>query len=441
VAALLGAFVFLTPRNAEALTYTVAGSNCPFGTIAATVTSSAATAFGDFTTACQALSTGACLTFTAVTSDPGTVGSSFIGTFHLINGPACGGASSNPSYGGTISASSGGTCATPAGNYNVLTKGVPAAAGSTVCGADNCTYTYGPTSSFRSVIGCGGACMYQTGSTTGGSGAYCSGTPTQVVTQQPIDNGVPNTSCQLLGTATVCAQQAATGTYCGTYNGDQVCIGTIPAGTCSVYSSGGVACTVAGTGSPATPPAPNNGTAGTPATPDLTVSSNASGTTTTTTYYSSGKTAVSTVPTNGAGNGVTENKNGTATGTGTGTGTSGTGTGDCVLAAGETGANDPSTCSGTTPSLTRSDTVQSNIQGLYTGIAASPIVAAMTAITTSMPAAGSCPTASVTLTSLTSHSYDFMSSACTVFAFNLGTLISISDAIWCLLGVLIVMSA
>ena len=132
---------------------------------------------------------------------------------------------------------------------------------------------------------------------------------------------------------------------------------------------------------------------------------------------------------------------GAGSGTGTGTGTAGSGPGDCMLQPGEAGSDDPSTCAGTTPSLTRTDTVQSNIQGLYNGIKASPIMSALGAISSSVPAAGACPTASVSLISLGSHTFDFLQTACTIFASDLSTLVAISDTIWAILGVLIVMSA
>jgi hypothetical protein len=351
------------------------------------------------------------------------------------------GSTFGPTSAGSMTSVSGAcatSCSTAAGTYNVLTTGAAAAAGSTVCGLDNCSYTYGPANTFRTVIGCGGSCKFQSAQTTGAS---CSGGATPVATTTPLDTGSQSANCQLLGSATVCATQSATGTYCGTYNGDQVCVGAVPTGTCAVYSSGGAACTVAGTGAPATPPAPNNGTAGTPATPDLTVSQQTMTGTTTTAYYGAVKTGGSTTAVNGAGTGAAGNKNGSPTGTGTGTGTSGSGPGDCMLQPGESGADDPAGCTGTLPSLTRSDSVQSNIQALYTGIGASPIVSALAAISSNVPSAGACPTASVTLTTLSNHSYDFLQTACTIFAADLSTLITISDTIWAILGVLIVMSA
>jgi hypothetical protein len=205
---------------------------------------------------------------------------------------------------------------------------------------------------------------------------------------------------------------------------------------CQSYASGGTMCVEPAAGTP-NPAAPQMG--GTPDTPIAEITTSAG----TTAYYSAAQTTASTNPV-ATGNTVTGGSAaGKAPGSGAGSG-SGTGTGtsdDCALSGSEAGANDPAGCTGTLPSLTRADTVQSNIQGLYTGIGASPIVSALAAISTNMPSAGACPAASVTLTTLSNHSYDFLQTACTIFASDLSTLIAISDTIWAILGVLIVMSA
>ena len=206
------------------------------------------------------------------------------------------------------------------------------------------------------------------------------------------------------------------------------------ADTCVGYASGGMACNADATVT--APPAPTqSATDPAPAMPAMVVAGGGH----TENYYTPQQVTASKGSSGSTGTGGSPA--GTTTGTGSGTGGSGSGTGDCVLQPGEVGADDPAGCAGTTPSLTRADTVQSNMQAFYTGLNSSPIVVALNAIHTSMPGAGACPTAVVTLTALTSHSFDFMASACTVFASNLSTLIAISDTVWALVGVLIVMSA
>jgi hypothetical protein len=74
-------------------------------------------------------------------------------------------------------------------------------------------------------------------------------------------------------------------------------------------------------------------------------------------------------------------------------------------------------------------------------VSAAPIVAAIAAIPAAVSSGGSCPTAPFTVTSWGSHVFDFFASACQIFAQELSTLQTISDACWCLFGILIVATA
>jgi len=113
------------------------------------------------------------------------------------------------------------------------------------------------------------------------------------------------------------------GKNCGTFNGDQVCVASIPPGSCQSFASGGVACTAVGSGSSsvASPPAPNNGTAGTPATANGSVTTTVNNSFETTNYYSSSTVSTST-------GGVTSVPGGSNVGNGGTTTTSGSGGGD-----------------------------------------------------------------------------------------------------------------
>jgi len=72
--------------------------------------------------------------------------------------------------------------------------------------------------------------------------------------------------CVSGGGVTACATGSPKN--CGVFNGDEVCPTAIPPGTCESYASGGVACTASpNTWTMPTPPGPNTGTAGQPATP------------------------------------------------------------------------------------------------------------------------------------------------------------------------------
>jgi len=319
--------------------------------------------------------------------------------------------------------------------------GTVAPAGSGMCGSDGCAYTaVNVPRMLAASDGSGHQMILQDGTATGAACSAASGPPSPQSAQpgNQTDNGVPNSTCVSQSGNIACMSQSAAGKNCGTYNGDQVCVADVPAGSCVQYASGGVACTQStGATAASSPPAPDNGTPGQPAPPTETVTTSQG----VTNYYGAATVKGSTGAAVTKGAGVGGVATGGTGGGGTGTGSSGSGPGDCMLQPGEPGADDPAGCNGTTPSLARSDTVQSNIQGLYSGIAASPIVSALAAISSSVPSAGSCPTASVTLMSLSGHTFDFLQTACTIFAADLSTLIAISDTIWCILGVLIVMSA
>ncbi len=219
-----------------------------------------------------------------------------------------GGFSSFPSvnaYNGTVPCSpTGSTC--PGGNltmtFNVAVSALAAcpicpASGSvenvftqsgvtgTVCGSDGCLYTAGtPIFIANSPPGT------HYNQTVVSSGQACN----QSLPTVPSSTVVPTAtsgagSCQVGSGGTVaCDAQPTLGAGCGTFNGDQVCVGAIPAGSCVAYPSGGVACVSTAAPQPGGP-APNNGTPGVAAAPVGQVIYN----TTTVNYYSSSAVAVS----------------------------------------------------------------------------------------------------------------------------------------------------
>lgn len=98
-----------------------------------------------------------------------------------------------------------------------------------------------------------------------GTNTACSDEPLTDV--QPGDTQ-PN--CITSGGDTWCTEPNLADQNCGYFNDDYVCLGSIPAGNCTFYGNGSMAC-VSGTGSP---PAPDNGTPGVTATPDGSIESN-----------------------------------------------------------------------------------------------------------------------------------------------------------------------
>ena len=197
------------------------------------------------------------------------------------------GASPSESEGCTATASSGGApvtdfafvdsqagpcpnnCSSPAGTYDIIPPGnAVAAAGSTACGSNNCSFIMGPASTARTVIArTSTGTMVQQSATTDGSSCDGSNTSADIPSiGGKLDAGTPVDDCTALGGVTTCVTQNSTGTYCGTYNGDYVCLGAQPNGSCVTYKSGGASCTVVSATAVA-PGAPDSGTAGTPAIP------------------------------------------------------------------------------------------------------------------------------------------------------------------------------
>jgi hypothetical protein len=359
---------------------------------------------------------------------------------------ACGPTPCTPAHDAYLQLTSGavneGTCATPAGTYDMQTpSGHVETPGTKVCGSDSCNYTMGPTSTFRtwSFSSGGKAATTQSVTTTGAAGGNCAfSQTTPAVPQSQIDTGTAVQDCQSYGSVIGCTTQSASGVYCGTYNGDQVCLGSVPAGKCVAYASGGVACTVAAGSSAQSPPAPDSGSAGVPATPSASLSQSVSGATTTTNYYNSTVAAASH---NAA---VTTGATATATGTTTGTAGSGTTVSGSVgvnanAANGDCGASTVN-CSGdgTVPTLATEPTAASSLSTYYTALQSVPIVAAFSGISSSWSGiSASCPTWSI---SMFGHSYT-LDAHCAMIE-GMGTaLAAIMLAIYTLIGFRIVMSA
>jgi hypothetical protein len=128
---------------------------------------------------------------------------------------------------------------------------------------------------------------------------------------------------------------------------------------------------------------------------------------------------------------------GTAThpagGTGGGTGTGNTAAnGDC----GATGVD--CVADGGMPSLTRSDTIQSDVQSYMDSIKASPLVSGFSNITNSWPTAD-CPQVNFTLWG---HVLDANAAICTVWGGTVApTLSLVFLAIWAVAGIRVIMSA
>lgn len=276
-----------------------------------------------------------------------------------------------------------------------------------------------------SVGGGGGGTVYE--STQTGNG--CSGSG-----QSNTTSGYQAEQCTTSGGTTACADTSGGGN-CGTFNGDYVCPKAMPDGTCQVFQSGGVACTV-GTGtSPATPPAPNNGTAGTVATPAGSVTDNT--TNQTSYYYSAAVVNSSTTP-------VVSASPGSNVGNGGSSSSSGGGGGSGPNAAnGDCGAQGVS-CSGTTPTYDWSGdcaSFQVCLTDFYNSASSAPIVAGASSIIDSWPE-GSCDIGSVTFETFGNKTMDYGTTACQVWSqYIQPPLSAVMDGVWAILGILIILSA
>jgi hypothetical protein len=330
-----------------------------------------------------------------------------------------------------------GTCTSGAGlNFDMQTpSGTVEVPGVHVCGSDGCAYVMGPTSTFRTWAASAGgkALTTQTAVNQGTSCNYSTTAPAQP--QSQIDAGTNVQDCQSLGSTISCVTQSSAGQYCGTYNGDYVCVGGVSANKCVAYASGGVACTVPNGATATSPPAPDNGTAGTPATPTAVLTMNVSGTVTTTNYYSSAVAAASHNP--AVTTGSTGATSGTTTGTGTSSGASSTVAVSPNAANGDCGASGVN-CTGDAalPALSTEPTAQSSLNTYFAALSSVPIVAAVGGITTAFSGSASCPTYSF---DLFGHSY-VMDQQCTLLTDMATTLGAIMLAVYTLTGFRIVLS-
>ncbi len=91
-----------------------------------------------------------------------------------------------------------------------------------------------------------------------------------------MDTGQNVSDCTAKGSVIACVTQNISGSYCGTYQGDYICVHSAEPGQCVAYQSGGVACVVS-TVVPTAAGAPDTGTPGTPAVPVAAVSDGATG--------------------------------------------------------------------------------------------------------------------------------------------------------------------
>lgn len=186
-----------------------------------------------------------------------------------VNQSAC--TSSGSCYGQNFAAvptaESGSTCpvngcGTSGRLAKIFGQGTAGSAGSSICGSDGCSYTQTGTGSNGMIVNCGGGpCWLAYGLSTG---TTCSAGPTQV--QPPPAPGQPDSLCVKSTGGVACITTDADGNTGGQVNNDALNPLNVVPGGCALYSDGSSACEPASGASAVTsPPAPDNGTPGTPA--------------------------------------------------------------------------------------------------------------------------------------------------------------------------------
>lgn len=296
-------------------------------------------------------------------------------------------------------------------------------------------------------LGCDNGCEINAAQPTmsiSGTGANSSTTYSAPYTGNTCSSGeaqVSSGQCSSAGGQTTCLEQGAN---CGTVNGDQVCPQSIPPGTCVSYASGGIACVSSSSGPPASPPGPNDGTAGVAATPSADVTSGSGATSSTAYYYSSSTVADSSSATQAAPTGTNTGNGGSAP---SGTGSSGpvsiepnAGNGDCGAASNS--APCAAAASGAGLPSTQTDLTYAGIvQTFESAVQGSAVMSGVSAIESSWPS-GACDLGTVALATLPGTTLDYTTPFCTFWSAHVvGSLSALMLAAWAVLGVLLILTA
>lgn len=361
--------------------------------------------------------------------------------YHLVSStPVDGGVTCRVVY-YRIRNSDGFQFANETSNYNIIN------AGATEC-PPTCAELSGTTKTFSGSSGgipasiCSGGCAYEKsgiGVQMGGqwampfkaSGQSCSSTPS---TPAP-----PGEKCITGSSGMEYCHNPTGGGNCGFVNGEFVCLKNIKNNGCKVMSDGSRVC-----GKDAgTPPVPDNGTPGIPATPDQEISAKDSGGTTynynfyssTTVGGSSRDPGSSGAPQgsgqnggNGTGSGVTDGDGeGEDDGEGidTGDGSELSGFGQCMAENGGVSLVAMTSCA------------SSAFGDAWDGLTSSPLISAITGISAAMGTPGACPSYPITIFGET---HDLMEFGCSMMAEQGALLQLIAMVIWSLFGIRIVLS-
>lgn len=290
--------------------------------------------------------------------------------------------------------------------------------GDEVCGSDGCAYTV--TSPLRTILLMGG---FGEVASVESRGRACASRPEtaddEVVENRECVDGAGNIACL--------DAEAPSGEGCGWFNGDYVCTGHVPDGSCVAFASGAVACTVGA----ASAPTDSNGD---PAEPLGSVTNGVK----TVNYYDSvtvnnSSTTVQTSPGQGGSGIGAPGRDGSGGGIGSGGG-SGDGTGDGdVCPSGD--------CSGVGgPGLEEVCTIAECTQTFLNRVRNAPLLAAIANAGSSVPE-GTCPSISINFGIYADDSYSLTEPMCEIYD-QLAVFISpLFLLLWAWIGTRIVVSA
>lgn len=244
-----------------------------------------------------------------------------------------------------------------------------------------------------------------------------SGTACQQVSGSTQPQSTQN-DCKATSTDVYCMVKNQNGENCGQVNGEWFCAKSTQPGACSSTNSGGQVCGSNRTdGKTETPPGPDTGTAGEPATPTASVKDDSTGRITN--YYNSATVNGSTASSSSSSGGSSSSSSGGSSSSSSSS--SSTCTGDCDFDGPENAEVG-----------TVAETGNSFVARLYNA----PIVASVSSVGASLPA-GVCPQGTLNLfgTSIT------MDMHCTLMSDIAPVISAVMLACWCFLGLRILMSA
>lgn len=314
------------------------------------------------------------------------------------------------------------TCPAAGTNINAAIPDT-AGAGTELCGGDGCVYKV--KDPIRTIMGKGGVTRVATASSTGRA---CSTTQSN----SSLEKG-DNQDCVEGASVAACGDpDGGGGQGCGYFNGDYICTGHVPDGSCVSFASGGTACVVSSGGAPTGADVPTD-SGGEPVEPDGVLTSGG----TTVNYYTGGTVAGNssaggstppTVPGQGgsalgapgrggySGGGTGSSGGGSSSGGGVGEGelSCQAGDEDCEgiedVGSGE-GIADTAPCyeegGGALSALAACGT--DAFETVRDAVMGSDMVELVSGLATSVPTGGACPSATFTAFGET---YDFMASGC-----------------------------